>query len=256
MPRILLFFAAFGWATVNVSGQTTDTTATKRIGFIGIFENTYNFQDKVLGPGLGRKWAAGLSFTNKKRDWVVFAGVGIKGAKINVYSPQFRESFIEDVQQNYVPIPANGIDSVIGAKMNSSPGKDLYGTYAQYAVAGFMLNQEMRPVVTLYIGNEEYLLHDGAFYKYEDPKYNDIDYVGMSTTVYELKVGLSLPQPEFLNFPFAPHLNIGYKWVDYGSLKFKDTPLSAYTTGSLADKYRFGGKVTVGISFLMWSNWK
>lgn len=254
MTKKLFIYIFAIWST-TVHAQTSDSSKTRRIGIIGSFDLAYNFQDKVLTPYIGRKWSVGISLTNKKRQFIGFVAAGIKGAKINLYSPTFRETFINDVEQNYVPINGTSQDSIIGAKMNNNPNESLWGTYAQYFELGFILNKKLKPSFIFYAGNEQFLLYDDSFAKYEDPEHGDIRYITMTTRFYEFKVGCAIPFKKFADKPFSLNLNLGYKWVDYGSLKFKDTPLNAYTNGSLNDKYNACGKFTASVSFIVWSNW-
>lgn len=236
-------------------GQT-DTSKTKQFGFIGTIDLAYNFQDNVLNPGIGRKWAVGASFTNEKRQFVAFVAVGFKGFKFNAYSPTFRESFSNDIMQHYVPIDGMSEDSLIAAKMNGKPGKSLWGTYAYYFQVGFILNKKIKPSFSLHIGTEHFLLFDNSFTPYEDPQHGDIDYVGMRTLFYEFKIGGTIPFKNFSKKPRCLNLNIGYKWIDYGALKFSNTPLNAYTWGYLEDKYNTAGKITVSLLFIGWTNWE
>ncbi len=235
-------------------GQNSDDSKTWRVGAIGTFDYAFNFPDKVLNAGLSRRFTVGVSFTNKKRQFIGFVAVGAKGFKVNLFSPTFRTSFIKDVQNNYVPVNATNEDSLVGAKMNNSPGTSLSGTYSQFIHVGFLLNTKFKPTVSFYMGQEEFLLH-GGFSRYEDPDHGDIDYVGMSTKFYELKIGCTIPIKSISENPFSPNINIGYKLVDYGLLAFNSTPISAYTNGNLKDKYGRGGKFTVSVSFYIWSNW-
>ena len=223
---------------------------------MGTLDMAFDFQDKVLESGIGRKWAVGLSFTNKKRQFIAYVSGGIKGAKANLYSPVFRESFINDVRQNYVPLNTKNEDQVVAAKINQGPGGSLWGTYSQYLQAGFILNKKMKPSFSFCYGGEEFLLHDAGFRFYEDPKNGDIDYVGMSTTFFEIKIGCGFPFKHAEELPGALNLNIGYKWVDYGTMTFNKTPLSAYTNGDLAKKYHEAGKFLISVSLTLWSNWK
>jgi hypothetical protein len=227
-----------------------------RIGFIGSIDCEYSFHDKILNHGIGRKWTIGLSFRNKEKTFLSYIGWGLKGFKINAYSPSFRESFINDIQQNYEPINGLSEDSLIGAKMNSGPGNSLWGTYAYYIQAGFIIDRKLRPSFNFYFGSEEYLLHDDKFTKFEDPTNGDINYVGMNTLSYEFKLGLAVPFSFFSEKPYCLNLNLGYKYVDYGKISFYKTPLSAYTKGNLANKYNKTGKITLSISYMFWSNWE
>lgn len=234
--------------------QVLDSSKTMRIGVIGTFDYSYNFQDKVLAPGLGRKFTVGLSFSNKKRQFLCFIAVGAKGFKFNLYSPTFRSSFINDVKANYTPINGTNEDSLIGAQMNTGARENLWGTYSTFLQVGFILNNKFKTAISFYKGREDFLLY-GPFAKYEDPEHQDIKYVAMATKFYELKFGFTIPIKKISKKPFVPYINIGYKWVDYGQFQFKSTPLSAYTSGALKDKYKINGKLTLSLSFYIWSNW-
>ena len=178
---------------VPILMQSQDSSRTWRVGIIGSVDIAYNFHNKLLNPGLQRKWTVGLSVTNKKRDFLAFMGVGIKGFKLDVYGQTFRSDFIRDVQHHYVAIADTNESQAIGNKMYSGDD-NLWGTYSQHAEIGFMwLKLKWRPSVTFYMGRQEFLLHDAAFVKYEDPKYQDINYVGMTTMYYELKAGFGWP---------------------------------------------------------------
>ncbi|MFI5151132.1 MAG: hypothetical protein ACHQRM_15475 [Bacteroidia bacterium] len=252
----LLILILYVSATAFAQQLPLESARTRRVGFMGSLDYAYNFQDKILTPGLGRKWTFGLSYTNKKRTFVGFIAAGIKGFKFNLCTPTFRQSFVQDVKNNFKPIKGLSEDSLIAAKIGGSNGPGLFGTYSQFVQIGIVLNKRMKPSCSFYYGNEEFLMFDHAFTQFEDPKYGDIDYVGMSTTFYELKLGCTLPFKRYASDPFCLNLNIGYKWVDYGSLAFNKTPLNAYTSGALDRKYNADGKITISISFTMWSNWK
>jgi hypothetical protein len=249
-----LFICLIAFCSPTIA-QTSDTLKTDRLGIIGSFDLACNFGDKVLNPGLGRKLSLGVSLTNKKRQFIGFIAIGLKGFKIDLYPSTFRESFVNDVKENYSPINGLSEDSLIGAVMNNNPNGNLWGTYAQYLEVGFILNKRLRPSFSFYAGSEDFLLHDNGFTKYEDPEHGDIHYVSMTTSFYEFKVGCAVPLKKLTDKPFCINANIGYKWVNYGVLQFKDTPLSAYTNGSLQNKYNVCGKLTASISIIIWSNW-
>ena len=240
----------------NILFSQKDSTKFPHFGILGSFDLAYNFSDKVLNPCLGRKWSFAATFRDKKERFVVFAGAGIKGAKLNGYSPTFRKSFLNEVEQNYVPINGYTEDSLIGAKMNSSPGGSLWGTYSQYIHVGFILNSKIKPAISFYMGREDFLLHDNSFTHFEDPKNGDIDYVGMTALFYELKIGCGIPIKWFSpDNPHALNLNIGFKHVNYGDMSFDDTSLSEYTKGNLAEKYSLNEKCTLSISYIAWTDW-
>jgi hypothetical protein len=160
------------------------------VGFIACFDEAFNSGDKVLGPGLGRKISLGFTFGNKESDFRIVTAAGLKGWKLDLYSPLFRQSFLQDVRNNYTPIGHSGEDSLIGAEMNSQiPG--LWGTYAYYGHAGLIWKRNFFPCVNFYAGQENHLLHNEAFRKYVDPKNQDFNYETMSTFFYEIKIGTS-----------------------------------------------------------------
>jgi len=249
---IISFISAFGQTAI----QNDSIKTTKYFGIYAAFDLAYNFQDKVVSPGLARKISVGLSLTNKKRQFVILLGAGFKFIKGNLYSPKLREPFLKDVKDNYVPIADTSEAQYIGILMGPRNGDSFIGTVAYYLHVGFILNKTFNPSLNFYYGEEDYFLNDRGLAIYEDPDHGDIHYVSMPTKIYEIKLGCTLPLKIISNKPFCFNLNIGYKWVDYGLFKFADTPLSAYTKGSLADKYRFNNKLTISLSYTFWSNWK
>lgn len=218
-------------------------------------DQAFNCPDKALKSGLAGKVSLGLSFTNKKKDFVLFAGVGLKGMKFTLYSAKFRESFISGIQDNYTPIEGHSLDSLVGAKMYNSPGKDFRGTYSQYLHLGLILNLKFRPIIQFYYGKEQLLLRDDSFTAFTDPEHSDINYVDMNTSFYEIKAGIAIPllNSENKNYCFA--FNVGYKIVNYKDFKFNGTSLSSYTNQSFADTYKITGKLTLSIGIIFWSNW-
>ncbi len=204
---------------------------------------------------MSRKWSVGLSFVEPERKYIAFCALGFKGYKINFVSPVFMDSFLKEIEQNYNPIQGYGLDSLIGAKMTSSPGSDLWGTYSQHLHFGIILNKKIRTSLSTYIGFEQFLLHDKSFAKIEDPEHGDIDYVRMNTFFYEIKLGLALPPIERITKSNSFFINLGYKVVDYRNLQFKNTPLSSYTNEALAEKFNRGDKITFSISYTKWTNW-
>ena len=242
--------------TMSSFAKVPDSTTTNRIGAIGSYDLAYNFGDRVVQPSVGRKWTVGMSLTNKKRQFLVFGAVGLKGFKVNFYTPIFQEAFTRDVQQAYVPIVGTSLDSLIGAKMNSDPEKEeFYGTYGQHLEVGLMLNRKWKPTLSFYAGKEWILLHDNSFKKYTDPINGDISYVSMQNQFYEGKIGCTIPFKSFRGKFFCLNVNLGYKWINYGDFRFNNTPLSDYTQGDLARKYATDGRFTASVSFLIWSNW-
>jgi hypothetical protein len=244
---VIIFTSSFVFAQA-------DSIKVKRIGVIGTFDYAYNFQDKVLNPTMGLKCSVGISLTDKKRKYIVFIGGGLKPVKGNFYPTTFRQGFLQDVRQNYVPGKGNNEDSLIGSIMGSKNIPNL-GTVSYYLQAGFILNNKFKPSVSFYYGNEQLTLHDDRLRYFEDPKYGDINYVDMKTTFYEVKLGCSLPFKNYAKKPYCINLNVGYKWVNYGALEFNNTPLSAYTVGALDKKYNSSGRLTISLSFALWSNW-
>ncbi len=231
------------------------TVVTRRFGFTFSADQAFNFPDKALKSGLAGKSTVGVSFTNKTRQFILFAGGGIKGAKITLYSAKFRESFLSGIEENYNPITGYSLDSLIGVKMSNSPGRDFRGTYSQFLKIGIMLNVKFRPTFQFYYGFEQLLLHDDSFIQFTDPEYSDIDYVELNTRFFEIKGGLALPLRNYQDKDFSVVVNIGYKHVNYGEFKFSGTPLSSYTNQAFSRQYRNLGKLTLSVGFLFWTNW-
>lgn len=219
------------------------------------FDQFYSLPDKVLNAYVSRQSTLGVSFTNKDRTHVAFVGIGIKGFKFMLYNPTFQSSFLNGIKQNYVPINGISEDSLVGAKMSGSPNDDLWGTYSQFIHAGFIWNKKFKPSLNFRIGWEDILLHDRGFAKYEDPEHGDIDYVGLQAAFYEFKFGAAIPFKKWGDKHLCLNLNAGYRLMNYREVSFGNTPIGAYTTGNLADKYRISGKFTFSISFMVWSNW-
>jgi hypothetical protein len=233
------------------NAQKVDSNRVTQFGFIFTYDLSFNFPDKVLSPGLERKMSLGVRYSNKKRSFMTFAAFGIKGAKINLYSPKFQHSFIEDLQNNYTPIQTSGQDSLVGALMNNG-GNRLWGTYSQYLHFGIGLLNRFRPTLSFHFGYEHFLLHDQQLRKYVDPEYGDIDYVGMRTSFYELKLGFVLPFKNWNKSIFAPNISFGYQWTDYNGFKFDTTQMEDYTSADFVQKYNRTGKFTVSLTFYLW----
>jgi hypothetical protein len=241
---------------IQLLGQNPPPVAkTHRFGVLFTKADDFTLQDKVLDARLARLWSFGLSYTNKKKEFIAFFGIGIKGAKLNFYPAGFRSSFIQDVKQHYKQKAGTGEDSLIGFVMTTDNSVQYLQTYSSYFHAGFVLNTRYRPALNLYYGSEEFILHNNGFSQYEDPKNHDINYVGMSTVFYEVKLGCAISIKKFAESAFALYLNAGYKWVDYGALQFSNTPLNSYTDGGLPNKYRWENKLSLSLSFVIWTNW-
>lgn len=258
MKEILLLTTLL-FTIINSFGQISPSEKKDSPKYIGIYSTgdlAYNFQDKVINPGLGRKISVGLSLTNKKRQFIGLVGVGFKFIKANLYSPKLKESFLKDVKDSYVPISDTNESQYIGILMGPKNGEAFYGTTAYYFHIGFIWNIKFKPALNFYYGDEDFFLNDLGLARYEDPEHGDIHYVGMPSRFYEIKLGCTLPLKCLTKKPFCVNLNVGYKRVDYGQFKYGDTPLSAYTTGELADKYHLNHKLTISLSYAIWSNWK
>jgi hypothetical protein len=232
---------------------------TNRFGVLWVYDVAYNKPDKLLTAGIGRKGTVGVSYTNKKREFIAYFSGGFKGAKLNFYSPKLQEFFLQDVANNYTPIIGNKTDSLIGASMlnlkNKVPDYSFEGTYAQFLQIGFFLNKyKLKPSISFYKGREQYLLFSKLL-KGTKPKDPDYRYGEMATTFKEIKFGINIPLKYFANKPYSINLNAGYKWGSYGNIQFEKAPLSAYTNNTLAGNYNSFGKFTASISFIIWSNW-
>jgi hypothetical protein len=249
----LLFFL------VKMSFAQVEKQVTHRFGATWVYDEAYNNPDKLITAGIGRKGTVGVTYTNKKREFLAFFTGGFKGAKINFYSPKLQDSFLDDVSNNYSPIIGNKTDSLIGASVinlkNKVPDYSFEGTYAQFLQVGFMLNKyKLKPMISFYTGREQYLLFSKLL-RGTNPKDYDYRYGTMGTTFKEIKLGVNVPLKYFADKPFCININAGYKWGSYGAIQFEKAPLSAYTNNNLASKYNTFGKFTASISFIIWSNW-
>jgi hypothetical protein len=250
---ILLIFLS------KITFAQADKSYINRFGAMWLYDVAYNKSDKLITAGVGRKGTVGLTYTNKKREFVAFFSGGIKGAKLNFYSPKLQDAFLQDVANNYVPVIGNKTDSLIGASIlnlkNELPDYSFEGTYAQFLQIGFILNKyTLKPSFSFYTGREQYLLFSKLLRgtKQKDPDYR---YGEMATTFKEIKLGINVPLKYFANKPYSINVNAGYKWGRYGNIQFEKVPLSAYTNNNLASKYNTFGKLTASISFIIWSNW-
>lgn len=251
-------FPIFILLAQNLFAQA-EKQVTHRIGAAWYYDVAYNKPDKLITAGIGRKGTVGLTYTNKKRDFIVFLNGGFKGAKINFYSPKLQESFLQDVENNYTPIIGNKTDSLIGASVLNLKNKiedyKFEGTYAQFLHVSFMLHKyKLKPIISFYTGREQYLLFSKLL-RGTKPKDPDYRYGTMRSTFKEIKLGVNLPLKYFEKRPYCINLNAGYKWGSYGNIQFENTPLSAYTKNNLTPKYSSFGKFTASISFIIWSNW-
>ena len=251
MKRLIIILVLL---PANLIGQNPSET-TKIFGFTISADQALNLPDKALKFGLAGKLSLGVSFTNKRRQFVLFAGGGIKGAKFTIHSARFNKSFLGGIQENYTEINGYSLDSLIADKMINSPGRDFRGTYSQHLKLGIMLNLKFRPILQIYYGNEQLLLRDDTFLPFTDSEYGDVNYVALRTRFYEIKAGISLPIRNSNDNNFSFVVNLGYKGVNYGDFKFADTSLSQYTNQSFADQFRKSGKLTLSVGFIFWTNW-
>jgi hypothetical protein len=244
----------------NILFAQTEKQVTHRIGALYVYDIAYNKPDKLITAGIGRKGTVGVTYTNKKRDFIAFFSGGFKGAKLNFYSPKLQDAFLQDVANNYSPIIGNKTDSLIGASVinlkNKIPDYDFEGTYAQFLQVGFLLNKyKLKPSFSFYTGREQYLLFSKLL-RGTNPKDYDYSYGTMRSTFKEIKLGVNVPLKYFANKPFCINVHAGYKWGSYGAIQFEKAPLSAYTNNNLTSKYNTFGKLTASISFIIWSNWE
>lgn len=247
-------FIVFLWLITFCSFSQKDSSKVGRFGIGLSYDQALNFPDKILKLGTAGKASIGLTLSDKRKRFVLYIGGGLKGWKFTPFPSRFKESFINDVQNNYEPIVGYSLDSLIGAKMNNSPGQDFRGAYSQYLHFGVVLNVKVRPIIQFYWGMEQMLLFDDSFTSFTDPEYSDIRYVDLNTMFYELKVGVGIPFPKW-DKSFSISINAGYKLVDYRDFRFEDTPLAAYTNNSFAGNFRFSGKFTASIGIVFWTNW-
>src|ERR1700756_3970215 len=118
MKKLFIAFALpiFAW---HFAMAQTDSIKVKHFGLMGTFDYAYNFQDKVLNSYTGLKCSVGISYTDKKKKYIVFMGTGLKPIKTSFYPITFRQGFAQHVQQNYVPGKHYTEDSLIGSLVSS-----------------------------------------------------------------------------------------------------------------------------------------
>ncbi len=257
--KIFIATSAF-LMVVNILFAQSSINKTNRLGAMWLYDLAYNQPDKLITAGIGRKGTIGVTYTNKKRDFIAFANGGFKGAKINFYSPKLQDAFLKDVNNNYTPIIGNKTDSLIGASVinlyNKVDDYSFEGTYAQFLQIGFMLNKyKLKPSISFYTGKEDYLLFSKLLRGTKPNKDPDYRYGTMRTNFKEIKLGINIPLKYFENKPYAINVNAGYKWGSYGDIQFENTKLSAYTNNNLTSKYNRYAKLSASISIFIWSNW-
>jgi hypothetical protein len=248
--RALFLFVLMLFLETPLWSQEDDHT-----GFYFSHDLTFGLPDKVLRSGLGRKITLGIAFNDRNKHSVFSLGVGIKGFKIDLFSPKMQDSFLADVKAHYVPVSTGGMDSLVGVCMNglasSSPGFTFWGTYSFFLNAGFKLNTRFWPSLVYYYGAERHLLF-GEVLRGKDPNDPDFRFIDLYTTYHELKVGFS-PLWSLHDSRFTLYIYAGYRWVNYGNFDLNNVVLSTYTQGMDIDHYRRTGKFVFSISVAFWN---
>src|ERR1044072_5188563 len=116
------------------------------VGFLFSADLSQNQKDNLFTAHPVRKLSIGISFTNRKKDFLAYLSGGFKGWKVSAKSPQFTGQFNSDVNQFYHPISGDLHDSLSAASVytvaqNQKDDYYLLGFYAQYAEAGFVLTK-------------------------------------------------------------------------------------------------------------------
>ncbi len=233
--------------------QLFDEGVVSRIGVYGNVDGAYHFSDGIFVPATDRKITAGITYAQKEGRHVIFLGVGFRLTKFTLTKPSFTNSFLNELNENYVPVQQEGFDSLVGSAMTN--GGYFQGTTGSWIHASFSWMNPFRPTVSVYYGGRGTPSYGPGYVKYTDPTYNDIEYANLFTTFYELRFGCS---PPFLNrreLPFSACINIGYRLNDYGDFSIGSVPMSAYTTPDFDKNHRFTGCFTLALSFSFWSNW-
>lgn len=243
--KLLCLFLLFSFAL----------TAQKRVGLTATFDYAYNAGDKLMKPSIGRKFTIGINVADKNKNVVGFVAAGFKGFKVNLYSPRFNTSFLDEVNTSYFPVTGEKDDSLVGASMyhlcNKEQGFYMDGTYSLHVQAGLLWsNNFLRPLIMFYTGTEQFIFRSPLFFD----SGNNQEWISMDASFYEIKLGIGLPL--LRETPFAINLNGGFRHIDYHNISFENVPLAEYTHGAIAERYSASNKWTLSISLIWWSNWK
>ena len=166
MKKHIIFIFLFSfYSTDNFFAQKNNynNDSVHRVGFTFSADLEQNQKDNLFKAYLERKLAIGISFTNKKSDFLVYLGFGFKGFKASIKSPKFTDQFLNEIEQTYHPVVGNLHDSLSALSVyNLTQNKKefyMFGFYAQYSDVGFVLTKyRCRPSVTIYSGWENYVL--------------------------------------------------------------------------------------------------
>ena len=244
----------------DLKSQSTDRWY-MGFGIFGNAESKFDFGDKVLTANLQRQFSFGGCFIPQSNSAVVYVSVGFKGIKANVHTPDFRESFLTDLKDNYSPPSTYGRDSLIGASMYNTAihekGYGLRGNYGNHIQVGFIWNKsKWKPSIQFTTGKERFCLFapvlEGTVP--EDPDYR---FTTFDSRYYELKLGIGLlPVEAWKDFPFCLSLQVGYKWRDFGNFTCEDVSMDRYTSTDFYKSYQHTGMPTISLSLRGWFNYR
>jgi len=259
--HLLLFVFAICFCTRQFK-YPPNKLNTHYVGFLFSADLAQNQKDNLFNAYPERKLSIGITFTNKKNDFIFYLGGGFKGWKVSAHSPQFSSAFTNEIIQSYHPVTGNLHDSLAAVSVYNMAQKKkdfyMFGFYAQYIDAGFILTQyRLRPSISFYSGWEDFVLFtpDAHFLDLNNESYSE--WISMQANFKEIKLGLDLLGIfNHHNLPFTLDANVGYKWINYKNIAFENTSLSVYTNDQITEKYNTAKKLTFGINFRYWTNWQ
>ena len=249
------------WTLLNIflciscisGAQISDSFGVDRLGAYVNIDEAYNFSDNVFIGGTDRKISVGITYAQKEGRHVAFIGGGVRLFKFTFTEPDLTTSFVDKLNDNYVPIQHSGFDSLVGAAMTQ--GGYFSGSTGAWLHASFSWINRYRPTLTFDYGVKGTPSSGPGYTQFTDPEYQDIDYALLTNRFYELRIGFS---PPFLNkrgWPFSACIDAGFRLNDYKDFSIGDVPMTAYTNSSFVNNHRFTGCFTLSLSFSFWSNW-
>ncbi len=250
--KFSLFYIFFSLSFLNYA-QISDSTGASRFGVYAKIDEAYNFSDQVFVAASDQKISAGLTYARRNGKYVVFLGGGARLIKYTFTKPDLTSSFVEKINENYVPVPQAGFDSIVGAAM--SQGGYFKGSTGAWLHASISWMNRYRPTVTFYYGVKGNPSYGPGYLQYTDPEYKDIYYALLTNHYYELRIGFSPPFFNKRGWPFSVCIDAGFRLNDYKDFSIREVPMSAYTSPNFANKHRFKGCFTMALTFTFWSNW-
>jgi hypothetical protein len=253
MKRIIILFLS---AILTVSfGQERKDYLT-RVGLMGNYDLSLNFPDKLTSSELARKLSVGIYVTDKQKKIILFGGVSFKLMRFTLLPTKFKNEFLKEYSDNYVPLPDFGIDSVkADGLFQHANGEDnnfnFNGSTLQGFHIGFILNNEYRPMIQYYRTSESLEFYNSKLGQFHPPNF-DYYYTGIGFTAHEIKVGMSF-LGDYLFLPYSINMNIGYKWINYNGIGFENSSFSEYTEGHDFSHFDKTGKITLSVSILLLS---